>query len=71
MLKKQTLRVATCNMAVSVAVIADSVFANLPGYELRDRHGFPCVDVKENTIGVVNSKSTDSLTVSDRHSLID
>lgn len=69
MLKKQTLRVATCNMAVSIAVIADSVFANLPGYELRDRHGFPCV--KENTVGVINSKSTDSLTVSDRHSLID
>jgi len=64
------LRVPTCNLVVSIAVVADSV---LPGNELRDRHGFLSVDVKENTVGVINSKSTDSLTVSDRHrsSLID
>lgn len=46
------LRIPTCNLVVSIAIVADSV---LLGNELRDRHGFLCIDVKENTVGVINS----------------
>lgn len=78
-LKGANMEIIRASLHTILKVIVGGIFfiANLPSYGLWDRQGFLCVDVKviliPTTAGVINSSSTNALTVSNRHrsSLID